>query len=75
MSVSRQTRSIASLGHVAVVRLNRLEDRNHGILAAAEPRDALIDEGEIEFRHYYCYCEAASGYFADAEQMCSFPRR
>ena len=27
--------------HVAIVRLNRLEDRDHGIAAAAEPLDAL----------------------------------
>ena len=38
-------------GHVAIMRLDRLKDRDHGIAAAAEPRDGLIDEGEIEFRH------------------------
>ena len=38
-------------GHVAIVRLDRLEDRDHGIAAAAEPRDGLVDESEIEIGH------------------------
>ena len=36
---------------VAVVRLDRLEDRDHGIAAAAEPLDGLIDEAKIEIGH------------------------
>ena len=55
--------------HVAVVRLDRLEDRNHGILAAAEPGDALVDEGEIEFRHCLLLLRNRKRLFADAKHV------
>ncbi len=59
--------------HVAIVRLDRLEDRNHDLAAAAEPLDGLIDESEIEFGHYV-YCEAASGYLPRQNKLV-LPRR
>ena len=59
--------------HVAIVRLNRLQDRNHGILAAAEPLDALIDESEIKFRHFLCIAKRRR-LFSDAKHVFVLPR-
>lgn len=45
--------------HVAIVRLDRLQDRDHDLAAAAQPLDGLIDKGEIEVRHSIAKPQAA----------------
>ncbi len=51
ISVCWHTRSRAGCGQVAIVGLDRLEDRDHRLGLAPQSRDGLVNERQIEVLH------------------------